>query len=79
MGDMSLVLSSEFFGHMCTCAAENKFRLHFDWIFLKFPFASFFVKKIFSKSIAYPNGLYHTCLSDTSVVDIDTCIDDNDF
>lgn len=24
MGDMSLVFSSEFFGHMCTCSAEEK-------------------------------------------------------
>lgn len=40
MGDMSLFLSSEFFGHMCTCAAEDKFCLHFDWIFFKFPFTN---------------------------------------
>lgn len=43
MGDMSLVLSSEFFGHtcMCTCAAEDKFHLHFDWIFFLIPFYKF--------------------------------------
>lgn len=41
MGDICPLFCQVIFLDTCTCAAENKFRLHFDWIFFKFPFTNF--------------------------------------
>lgn len=57
------------------------FFFNFPIQILKSQLSHYFCRNLIfsSKSIANSNGLYHTCLLDTAMVEIDTCIDDNYF